>query len=113
MQQHGSKYFAHRPPPTLGMRSVGHNSTFQNMVMLHIKLKSIMKTATWLPADPPPPPPDPRDGVCWSKFMFFTEHGHVAYQIKEKYKCSNMVASFASRPQLPKDPRVWGQNVKI
>ena len=33
MQQHGSKYFARRPlpflsPPTLGMGSVGQNSTF-------------------------------------------------------------------------------------
>ena len=52
MQQHGSKYFARRPPipPTLGMGSVGQNSTF-------------------------------------------SEHGHVAYQIKENQECSNMVAN--------------------
>ena len=53
MQQHGSTYFACSPPtyPTLGMGSVGHNSTF-------------------------------------------SEHGHVAYQMKKKItKCSNMVAN--------------------
>ena len=44
MQQHGSKYFARRslpnyPTPTLGIESLGQSSFFQNMVMLHIKLK--------------------------------------------------------------------------
>ena len=29
----------------------------------------------------------------------FSEHGHVAYQIKDNYECSNMVANI-----LPKDP---------
>ena len=35
----------------------------------------------------------------------FSEHGHVAYQIKEDQECSNMVASI-----LPADPppRLWG-----
>ena len=56
MQQHGSKYFAHIPPSTLGVGSVGHNITFQNMVLLYIKLKRITNAATWLPADPLPPP---------------------------------------------------------
>ena len=56
MQHHGSKYFAGRPPPTLGRGSIGQTSTF-------------------------------------------SEHGHVAYQIKEIYKCSNMVALFC--PKTP------------
>ena len=61
MLQHGSKYFARRhhseaPPTTLGIGSVGQNSTF-------------------------------------------SEHGHVAYQIKENQECSNMVANI-----LPSDP---------
>ena len=30
-------------PLTLGMGSIGQNSTFQNMVMLHIKLNGIAK----------------------------------------------------------------------
>ena len=61
MQQHGSKYFVLRPSPpplspTLGMGSVGQNSTF-------------------------------------------SEHVHVAYQIKKNHKCSNLVANI-----LPADP---------
>ena len=49
MQQHGSNYLNPDPHPTLGMGSVGQNSTF-------------------------------------------SEHGHVAYQIKENHKCSIMDA---------------------
>ena len=44
MQYHGSKYFAREPLPTLSphpltlwLRPKGQNSTFHNMVMLHIK----------------------------------------------------------------------------
>ena len=32
---------------------------FQNMVILHIKLKRIMNAAAWLLCRPPPPPPPP------------------------------------------------------
>ena len=58
MQQHGSKYFDHRPPTTLGVVKRS-NSTFQNMVMLHTKLNgndacSIM-VKDILPADPTSP----------------------------------------------------------
>ena len=71
MRKHGSKYFAHRspyplpPPPhthTLGMRSIGQNSTF-------------------------------------------SDHGHVAYQIKCNHEMlQNGSKYFANRP--PSDPRV-------
>ena len=49
-------------PLTLGLGSKGQNSTsFQNMVMLHIKLKDMTHAATWLqilyPQTPSPPPP--------------------------------------------------------
>ena len=37
-------------------------------------------------------------GVKRSKFNF-SEHGHVAYQIKENHECSNIVANI-----LPADP---------
>ena len=48
MQQHGRTYFANRPPPpTLRMESIGQNLSFQNMAMLHIKLKGITSAATW------------------------------------------------------------------
>ena len=100
MQQHGSKYFAHGPPPPLilGMGSLGQNSTFQNMVMLHIKLKKITNATflTWLPVDPP----TPTLGMALvGRNSTFPQHGHVAYQTKDNQDCSNMVANI-----LPKDP---------
>ena len=47
MQQHGSKIFCllTPSPPTPGDGSVGRNQLFQNLVMLHIKLRRI--THTW------------------------------------------------------------------
>ena len=56
MQQHGSKYFARRPisDPRDGVNRAKLNF-FQNMAMLHIKLKGIAKycsmVANILPAD--------------------------------------------------------------
>ena len=69
MQQHGSKYFAHRPPllPTLVVGSKGQNSTF-------------------------------------------SEHGHVAYQIKGNEECSSMQAHILSL-HTPSTPGV-GSKVK-
>ena len=94
MPQHGSKYFARRPPPIpWGWGQYVKIQLFQNIVMLHIKLKRITKrsnmVANVLPADPPPPR---GDWVSKSK-LFFSEHGHIAYQIKENHKCSNMEAT--------------------
>ena len=97
MQQHGSKYFACKPPtPTLGMQSIGQ--LYQNMVMLHIKLNGIMKcsnmVANILSADPSRP---------WrSKVQnsIFSEHDLVAYQIKGNHRCNNMIANIFAR-RLP------------
>ena len=51
---------------------------FQDMVMLHIKLKLTTMAATWLPTDTPS-----TQGVG-SKLqtISFSESSHVAYQIK-------------------------------
>ena len=46
------------PPPTLVVGSKGQHSFFQNMVMLHIKLKLVTHVATWKQIfylQPPPP----------------------------------------------------------
>ena len=40
-------------------------------------------------------PPDPGAGVNRSKVYFF-QHGHVAYQIKENDKCINLQANILS-----------------
>ena len=36
----------------------------------------------------------------------FSEHGHVAYQIKGNHACGNMVANIL--PADPQSPRPWG-----
>ena len=47
MQQHGSEYFACRPSPTDPGNVVSRSKfNFQNMFMLHIKLKGITNAAT-------------------------------------------------------------------
>ena len=47
-------------------------------------------------------------------FFFFSEHGHVAYQIKENQECTNMVANILPADPLPPSPVLWmgseGQN---
>ena len=51
-----------------------------------------------LPADPLLPSPDPGDGVNRSKFNF-SEHGHVAYQIKCNHEMQQHCSKyFARRP---------------
>ena len=80
--------------------------------MLHIKLKGINKcssmVASILPADP------------FLTLLFgskgqnttFSEHDHVAYQIKGNQQMQQYGSKyFAGRP-LP-DPAVWGRKVKI
>ena len=41
MQQYGSKYLNSRPPPGVKIQ------LYQNIVMLHIKLKGMMHAAIW------------------------------------------------------------------
>ena len=64
MQQHCSNYFGHRPLKPWGWGQYAEIQLFQNMVMLHVKLKGITKcsnmVANDLPASPPPLPHDPR-----------------------------------------------------
>ena len=70
---------------------------FENMVMLHIKIVNGFKkfsnmVANILPADPLPPATYLGGGIKRSNSTF-SEHGHVAYQIKVEHKFSNMVAN--------------------
>ena len=87
MKQHGSKYFApypYSPPsPTLGMGSVGQNSTSPTLGM-----GSVGQNST------------------------FSEHRHVAY-LKENQECSNMPHGskyFAHRH--PHSPTTLGKRIK-
>ena len=95
MQQHGSKCFACRPPPSPdpGVRSKGQNPTFSAYGHGAYQIKWNHKCSNMvgniLPADPSPTLPSVGDK--WSKFNF-SEHGHVAYQINGNDACNNMVA---------------------
>ena len=93
MQQHGSIYFARRLPPHLPLHwgSRGQNSTFSNMVMLHIEFKGITNVAyifcqqTLLFAGP----------CKWGQKVKIklSEHGHFAHQAKGNHKCSNLITN--------------------
>ena len=108
MQQHGSKYFARKPPPTttLGdeVKRSKINFFFYNTVMLQIKLNRIKNAATWsqmsqfYPQTPPPPPHTHTHTLTlWleskGQNSTFSKHGHVANQIKGNHECSNIVAN--------------------
>ena len=56
-------------------------------------------------------PPPPTFGVeSKGQTSTFSEHGHIAYQIKWNHECSNVVANILLADPAP-DPR--GQKVKI
>ena len=55
-------------------------------------LKGITKYSNMVANVCPQIPPDPGDGYNRSKFIF-SEHDHLAYQIKGKHECSNLVAN--------------------
>ena len=79
------------------------------MAMLHTKLKGITNTATWLQIFCPqtPFPHDPRGCGQKIKIIFFSEHGHILYQIKGNHEGSNMVANIlhvAPPPPSSLDP---------
>ena len=119
-------------PATLGVGSVGQNSTFSEHghVAYQIQknqkcssmvantmpkgLKGIMKcsntVANILSADLYPslqtPPPTLGMGSVGQNSTF-SEHGHVGYQIKENHKCSNMVANILPTDTLTRPRRCF------
>ena len=118
---------ARRPTthPALGMGSVSNISHFSEHGHVDIKLKTIKNAATWLPTDPNPwtlrdgpvcenstfsehgnvayqikeNHHDPGEKVSSQKF-FFSEHGHVAHGIKGNHECSNKVIRRLPPPPL-------------
>ena len=62
-----------------------------------------------LPVDPPPRPSDLGVGSKGQNSTF-SEHGHVAYQIKGNHECSNMVANIL--PPYPLYPDPGGKKVQ-
>ena len=45
--------------------------------------------------------------------LFFSEHGHVAYQIKGNHNCNNLVANLKPSDPPPPPPDPGGQKVKM
>ena len=85
------------------------------MVIFHIKLKGITKyssmVANILPTDPYSYPLLTLRLGSVGRNSTLSEHGFVAYQIKENHECNNMVANKlpADRPTPPPTPpRPWG-----
>ena len=79
---------------------------FQNMVMLHIKLKGITNAAACIKYFVLKPLPTPHLLTLGlgskGQNSTFSEHGHGAYQNKGNHECSNMVAIiFPTDPPAP------------
>ena len=66
---------------------------FQNMVMLHIKLKLTTLAATWFANILPTDTPSTHGVGSKGQNVYFSESSHVAYQIKADDAGSNMVAN--------------------
>ena len=98
MQRHVSKHFTPRPPLPRTWGKKVKIQLFQNIVMLHIKLKGIKTAATWQQIFCSQTTTDHGGGV---KNSTLSEHGHVAYQTKRNQNCSNMAANI-----LPADLHV-------
>ena len=98
-------------PLALGFGSKDQNSTLsENGHVAYIKLKESRMQQHGSKYFARSPPHDPRGWGKKVKFNFvrtWSEHGHVAYQIKGHYECSNMVANILlaeRKPPLPPPP---------
>ena len=115
-----------QPPPSPSPQKV-KIQLFQNMVMLYTKgnreCSNMVATADrgtintkHIKRDfDPRPVSDPLGGLRGrDQNSTFSEHGHVAYQIKGNHGCSNMVANILPANPLPSPPPdPGGQKVKI
>ena len=70
--------------------------------------KRITNASTWCQIFCPQTHPDLRIGSVGQNSTF-SEHGHVAYLIKENHECSNMLEIIFPRYPLHPRPWVWGQ----
>ena len=107
MQQHGSKYYhVRRYPLTLGMGSIGQNSTNSEYGHGAYQIKENHEfsnmAANILPAYPPPPTTLGIRSI--GQNSLFSEHGHVAYQIKWKREMQQHGSKYIFCPQTPDAP---------
>ena len=80
----------------------GQNSTFSEQCHVAYQIKRNHKcsnmVANILPAEPPPPPPLPPSPLTLGlgskgQYSTFSEHVHVAYQIKGNHRFSNIIVA--------------------
>ena len=101
MQRHGSNYFAIDPHPTLGMGSVGQNSTFSEHGHVAYQVKENHECSIMNARRPPIPSRTIGMGSVGQNLTIL-EHCHVAYQIKGNQECSNMEANILPTYPTPK-----------
>ena len=95
--------------PTLGMGSVGQNSTFAAHDHVAYQIKENRESSNMIANILPKERPSPTLGMVFiGKNSAFADHGHVAYQIKENQECSCMVANILPADTYPPRPRPWG-----
>ena len=105
MQQHGSKYYARRPPPDPGGQKVKIQLISEHS-RIAFQIKGNRKCSNIVANISATAPPSPDPGIERSNSTI-AEHGHVAYQIKGNRECSNMVTHILpGAPPLPSE----GQN---
>ena len=109
MQQHGSKYFARTTlhplssdSPTLGMGSIGQNSTLSEHGHVAYLIKGNQEMQQH--GSKYFAPPQPKRCVSRSKFNF-SDHGHVECQIKGNHEMQQSNNKyFAHRTPPPRRP---------
>ena len=111
MQQHGSKYFARRPPSptTLGDEVNRSKLLFSEHCSVAYQIKGNhemqQRGSKYFACRSPNPHPLTLRMGSIGQTSTFSEHGHVVYQIKGNHECSNMVANiFPADPYPPADP---------
>ena len=84
MQQNGSKYFARRTPFDPGAGSKGKYSTLfttWSCCISNLRESQMQHYGSEYFASRSPSPPTSPDPKGWDQNLFFSGHGHVAYQI--------------------------------
>ena len=114
MQQSGSKYFALRPPSTLGVGSKGKKNKKHFIFKIctcFIEIKGNHACSNIVANIRPPPPPWGWGGVgSKGQTSNFSEHGHVAYQIKRNTNAA--ICKFTFCPYTHHWSLGWGQRSK-
>ena len=101
MQQHGSKYFAHRP--ALGMGSIGQTSNFSEHCHVTYQNKENHECSNMVEKICCPKTPTLGMGSI-GQTSTLSEHGHVAYPIKGNHAMQQHGSKYFAHRSLPNPP---------